>query len=139
MAEAKDDATAKDKVTAADVTGITPGATLKKLLKKARDTKKEVAGLSGEFGQMVANAVENSHLHRKAFSFTKQLDQMADEKLAECMTHFEHYLEAAGINARVEKVQRLPLKDGPDAEDGEDNGDKVVKFGGKREAAEATA
>ena len=44
---------------------------------------------------------------------------MTDEKLAECMTHLEYYLDVSGINERVEKVGRLDLGDGP-AEETED-------------------
>ena len=96
--------------------GTTPANIVKKLLKAAKKTKEQTRSISGEFGQMVANAVEHDYLHRKAFSICKQLDQMPDEKLAECMTHLEYYLDVGGINARVEKVGRLDLGDQPGEE-----------------------
>jgi hypothetical protein len=107
-----------DSVTAKDVALVTSEKKLRALLKKARDCKKEMSGISGELGQAVANAVENDYLHRKAFSFCRQLDAMTDEKLAEYMTHLEHYLEVSGLNARVEKVSRLPLGDQPGETEG---------------------
>ena len=100
--------------------GSIPANKLTALLRAAKKTKEKTAGLSGELGQMVANAVENDHLHRKAFSFTKQLHQMPDEKLAETMTHFLYYLDASGINARVEKVGRLELGDQPGESEAEE-------------------
>lgn len=126
-------------VTAADVVGVTPERELKALLKKAKDTKRETSELSGTFGQAVANAVENKHLHRKAFNITKGLHQMADEKLAETMMHLEHYLEVSGINERVKKVGRLPLGDQADDGDGETErpGLQVHEGGRGRPVAEA--
>ena len=38
---------------------------------------------------------------------------MTDEKLAECLLHFDHYLEVSGIRARADKVGRLELGDDP--------------------------
>ena len=109
----KADAKPKPAKTEAAMVGTIAPNKLKALLRASKKTKEQTSALSGELGQMVANAVENDHLHRKAFSFTKQLHQMPDEKLAECMAHLMFYLDAAGINERVEKVGRLDLGDGP--------------------------
>lgn len=94
----------------------TPGNKVKSLLRAAKKTKEQTQSIAGEYGQMVANAVENDHLHRKAFSFAKQLHQMTDEKLAECLTHLDYYLDVSGVNDRVAKVGRLDLGDQPGEE-----------------------
>ena len=113
-----------------DVVGVIPERKLRSLLKAARDCKKESAGIAGEFGQKVAHAIENDHLHRKAFSITRQLDQMTDEKLAECLLHLDHYIEVAGLADRAAKVGRLELGDDPDKGGADETlPDNVTKIG----------
>ena len=68
-ATAKSKAKPKTNETEAATFGSTPPTVLKKLLKAAKRTKTETRAIAGEFGQMVANAVEHDHLHRKAFSY----------------------------------------------------------------------
>lgn len=111
-----------------EVIPVTSEQKLKKLLKAAADCKKETSGISSEFGQKVANAVENDHLHRKAFSFARQLHMMTDEKLAECLMHLDHYLEAGGLRARAAKVPGFDFQ-GEEAETEEPAGQNVTPIG----------
>ncbi len=94
-------------VTGDDVIQTTPPKVLKSLMKKARDAKKEMQGLSGDLGQAIGNAVENDHLHRKAFGHIRQMDQMTDEKLAEYFAHRDYYEDVTGLRERANKVIRM--------------------------------
>lgn len=85
---------------------------LKALLNFARSTKKDMQELGGQLGQRIANAVENDHLHRKAFSIVRTLDRMEPEKLAECLDCLDHYLDISGIRERASKVQRMAFGPG---------------------------
>lgn len=91
---------------------LTDGKALKALLTTARRVGKKTAELNGELGAAVGNAVEHKHLHRKAFSIIKQCDGMEPEKLAEFKAHFDHYWIEAGLEERVDSVERLPIDDG---------------------------
>ena len=71
MTKRKSTTPKSEPATPKDVVGVIPERKLRSLLKAARDCKKEASGIAGEFGQKVANAVENDHLHRKAFGITK--------------------------------------------------------------------
>lgn len=102
---------AKKKTRADQVVPVTTEEQLKRVLNADRRIGNKTRELADELREVVSNAVEHKHLHRAAFNIVKRLHRMDDEKLAEAMHHFEHYLEAAGINKRVEAVMRLPLED----------------------------
>jgi hypothetical protein len=89
---------------------------LKDLLALARSTKNDVAELAGSFGQAVANAVENKHLHRKAFRSVVAEDRMEPDALADFYDAQEFYRDALGLNERAKSAPRLELVAGTDTE-----------------------
>lgn len=113
--------------TVSSVTSLTPKKVLETLLKMSKRIKDQTQLLSGEAGQAIANAVENQHLHKKAFSHIKALDRMEPERLADYMEHFDHYFVAAGLEDRVRKVMKLPL-------DGDNEGEGVSEGSSKATA-----
>ena len=96
---------------AEQVLPLTPASTLVNLLNLHRRTIGKVGELNDEVGQAISGAVQNKHLHRGAFNIVKRLYLMQDEKLAELKFHLDAYFDQSGIDARVEKVGRLPLND----------------------------
>lgn len=101
----------KNAARSSQVVPVTPEGTLVSLLNSAKRAKGKVADINEEVRTSVSNAVDNKHLHRKAFNSVKSAFPMTDEKLAEWHHHLMYYLDASGINERVEKVGRLPLDD----------------------------
>lgn len=93
--------------------GATPVHTLKRLLNKGRAAKKDVQSINGTFGQAVADAVENQHLHRKAFAHIRQEDTMEPEKLLEYFTMRDYYEDVLGLREKAAKAGRLELGDQP--------------------------
>ena len=83
---------------------------LKTLLSTARSTYREQHRVGGELGQAIANAVENDHLHRKAFSFIRAADRMEPEELADYLDHIELYLDMSGLKERAESAPRLQIE-----------------------------
>lgn len=92
----------------------TSGKKLKSLLASARSTQSDITELAGTLGEEIKTAIENNHLHRKAFNIVKGLDRMEPEKLRECWEHLEHYMEAAGLNERIASAPRLTMGEGGD-------------------------
>jgi hypothetical protein len=89
--------------------------TLKELLALARTTKNNVAEMAGTLGQAIANAVENKHLHRKAFRSVVAEDRMEPDKLADFYDHQEYYRDVLGLHERAKNAPRLPME-GEEAE-----------------------
>jgi hypothetical protein len=96
---------------------------LKRLLKQARTTTADARSLAGQLGQAVASAVENDHLHRKAFNIVKGLDRMEPEKLADTLDCLDHYLDISGLRDRAAKVMRLGLGEGAEGDESEEEED----------------
>lgn len=71
------------------------------LLKDARAISADIKEQAGTLGQQVKEAVENNHLHRKAFTAVRGLDKMEPEKLAEFFYHFDRYLDMTGLRERA--------------------------------------
>lgn len=88
---------------------------LKTLMAAARSTNKEVAELTGTLAQKIAVAVENDHLHKKAFGVIRMLDKMEPEKLADFLDCFDHYLDISGLEKRAESVARMDFGPGEEA------------------------
>lgn len=84
---------------------------LNDLLESSRKTAQRVSEISGGLGKKIAAAIENDHLHRKAFNVTKMADNLAPENLVEFLAQMDRYLVISGLRARAAKVGRLPLND----------------------------
>jgi hypothetical protein len=109
---------------------------LKSLMKAKRTTATDTAEMNGRVGQMISEAVEKFHLHRKAFNTICQLDKMEPEKIRDYLDCFEHYLDISGIGKRAEGAPRLPLGDGEDS-DGEEETEQdsnISRFPNQRAA-----
>lgn len=72
---------------------------LKELLSLARKTKNDTAELSGTFGSAIANAVENKHLHKRAFRSVVAEDRMEPEALADFYGNYILY--SLGISGYI--------------------------------------
>lgn len=98
---------------------------LNTLLKRCESHRKQTAELTGELAGLIAIAVEKKFLHKKAFATIRVLSRMEPPKLREWLDHFDHYLEATGLQERAESAPGLPLdaSDGEDADDGEKAGE----------------
>lgn len=88
---------------------VTSGKKLKSLLASCRSTQNDITELAGTLGEQIKSAVENHHLHKKAFNVCKMADRMEPEKLAEFLEQLEHYLEATGLNERAASAPRMDM------------------------------
>jgi hypothetical protein len=93
---------------------------LRTLLRAANDAHKDQREIAGGLGQKIADAVENEHLHKKAFSTLRMADRMTPEKLADWWDTLQYYIDVSGLAERAASAPRLRLE--PDAE--EDDADK---------------
>lgn len=119
----------EQKVKPSEVKKMISGSKLKNLMSAKRSAKKDTAEISGQVGQMIRDAQENNHLHRKAFGTICQLDAMEPEKIRDFLDHFEYYLDVSGIKKRADAAPRLPMGDGAGEEDEEETEDtNVHKF-----------
>jgi len=96
------------------------------LMKAKRAAKKETSETNGRIGQLIGDAVENNHLHRKAFAVIMTLDNMEPEKIADFLSHFNYYLDISGINKRAGQVMRMDLEGAAQEADAE--AANVTKF-----------
>jgi hypothetical protein len=90
---------------------------LAKLMKAKRAAKKDTAEISGGLGNLIAAAIENDHLHRLAFNMICRLDTMENEKIADFLDAFGHYLDISGIEKRADSVMRMDLGKPGDGEE----------------------
>ena len=102
---------AKDEADTQGYEMITP-TKLHSLMKSARTAQKDIQEIAGGLGAEIKAAVENNHLHRKAFSVVKAGDKMEPEKLAEFLAHLNFYLEASGLRKRAASAPRLEVEGG---------------------------
>lgn len=119
----------KEDVKPSEVRASIGAKKLKSLMSAARSSAKDMSAISGTLGQKIAAAVENDHLHRKAFSVVRQADKLEPEKLAEFLDCLEHYLDISGLNERASKVQSMSF--GPGGEAGEDEAEEGEGRGGR--------
>jgi len=125
----KDEGGTTEKVKPSEVKKVISGQKLKNLMAAKRSAKKDTAEIAGQVGQMIRDAVENNHLHRKAFATIVTLDAMEPEKVRDFLDHFDYYLDVSGIKKKAEAAPRLPMGDGPGEDDEEESeGDNVHKF-----------
>lgn len=125
MARAKTAKAPKDaKAKPSEVLKAIPQGKLRSLLAAARSTTKDVASLTGTLREKIGHAVENDHLHAKAFSMVRTMDRMEPAKLADLLDHLEHYLDVSGLRERAASAPRLSF--GPGEEDGEEDEGNVT-------------
>lgn len=94
---------------------------LKALLSSKRKTTEAISELAGGLGSEVKTAVDKHYLNRKAFGWIAQIDRMEPEKAKMMVEDFLLYLDLSGINARIEKVQSLPMGERQDEEEEDDD------------------
>jgi len=85
------------------------------LMRRCKSGQSQISELSGNLGEMVAKAAENDHLHKGAFAQIRKLDKMEPEKLRSWLYHFNHMLNASGLQKRADDAPELPM-DEPEAE-----------------------
>lgn len=113
-----------------DVKQVITQTKLVNLMKAKRGAAKDTGEINGRVGEMIASAVENQHLHRKAFGTIMQLDRMEPEKVADFLDNFHYYLDISGIQKRADSVMKmdLPRETKAEGEAGEPAGSNVSKF-----------
>lgn len=83
---------------------------LNKLFDAGKRTKRETREISGGFGSMVKDAVDNENLDRVAFSIARRLDALSDEKLYSTLPALMFYIEQRGIDERAKNAPPLPVE-----------------------------
>ena len=139
-AEAQKEAAEAQAAKAADTTMPMPSENyLINLAKRCKSYKKQAQETSGMIGEMIAKAVENKSLDRKAFSMVRQLDAMSDEKLRVTYHHLMRYIDALGITSRATAQADMFEQDGDEGGEGEgaEGDSSVVPLRGRRGAASA--
>lgn len=71
------------------------------LARRCKALKKQGAEVTGQIGEMIAQAVEKKHLDRKAFGMARQLDAMSDDKLRVTYRHLLKYIDDLGVAKRA--------------------------------------
>lgn len=77
------------------------------IAKAKRSAKKRTGVINGEVGDMIAKAVENKHLDRKACSIACQLDAMDDERLGVTYFHMLRYFDDLDIPKRAKAQNEM--------------------------------
>lgn len=72
---------------------------------KAHDGRRIDEG--AEVSSLIAKAVKNDHLDKKAFSMFRALDKMEDAKLATTLAHFDHYRRIGKLDKRATAQQMV--------------------------------
>ena len=83
---------------------------LRSLLKAATDADKDQREIAGGINGRIADAVENDHLHKKAFSEIRKRARMTPEKLADYVDTLELYMDMSGLTERAKSAPRLHPK-----------------------------
>lgn len=96
---------------------LTPFGVLNKLLKLRRSTKNEMDSLRGTYAESVGDAVENKHLHKKAWASVVSEDRMEPEALKLFYAHQDHYRTELGLYKRAESAELLPMDDETEGEE----------------------
>lgn len=105
------------------------------LLKRQRRQSEEVKEISGAMGDDVKKHADDHHLHKQAFAWIKKLDKMTAEKCREHLYHFNHMLQATGIQKKADSAPLLPLEDDKPAPAAK-NGNAQPKTDEKQQADE---
>lgn len=108
-------------------------AVIQGIAKAKRSAKKRTGQINGEVGDMIAKAVENKHLDRKACGIACQLDAMDDERLGPTYFHLLRYLDDLGIPTRAtaqsEAFQAKDTGPGLKKGDGDEPEGNVTRIG----------
>lgn len=89
-----------------------PEAKFKKLLKRVEDHYKDGQAAAGGAGELIADASEHHHLHKKAFAVFRQLNRMSPEKLADFLDHFDYYRDIGGLDEVAASAPRFDVIEG---------------------------
>lgn len=89
-----------------------PEAKFKSLLKKVEAHYKDGQAAAGGAGELISNASEYHHLHKKAFSVFRQLNRMSPEKLADFLDHFDYYRDIGGLDEIAASAPRFDVIEG---------------------------
>lgn len=101
------------------------------LLKRCNATEKVMGEGRSSLGGMIADAVEDKHLHKGAFGVFRRLDKMSDQKRSEFLHHFDYYrgmsnwddqLDLFRTKAAEETVEDEESDTQTDLEDGRPSG-----------------
>lgn len=92
------------------------------LVRQTKNRRREMDEARGSLGNLIKQACEKKHLHRRAFSKFRSLDALSDKKLAEELRALKHYCEIGGLNDRASR--QLDALDG--LEPAQPNGNTVV-------------
>lgn len=110
------------------------GATkLKNLLKAAMSAAQDSHEITSSLGGKIASAVENDHLHKKAFGTLRMMNKMTPERLSDYWDTLQFYVDISGLGERAASAPKLRLETG-EAEDDEEgetggkDGKKVTPF-----------
>lgn len=75
-----------------DMTIKLPGApTLRTLVNKGATARSKIATLNGDYGELIADAVDKHNLHAAAFKLVAKLQRQDPVKLYAFLTHFDDY------------------------------------------------
>lgn len=110
------------KSTPTSTTKLTPATILEKLRTGYRSMKQKIDGARGTYGQMVANAEEEKHLHKRAWAQAMREDKMEPEDLLNFYEHLDHYRDKLGLNKRAESAPAMNFEEaGPDEGEADEN------------------
>lgn len=108
------------------VTRLPPRTLLGRLRSMKKSMDSDINAVRGTYGQAVADAVENKHLHKKAWSTAMREDKMEPEQLKLYYEHLDHYRDELGLIKRADSAPDLPM-DGEDGDGEEDEKKGNVK------------
>lgn len=141
-AAAKKPAAAKSKsrakVTLVSASSAIPRDTFLSLMRRCKSPENKIAEYRGELGGIIADAVEHKNLHKKAFSWARQLQRMDGVKLGEFLFHFDLYREYLDVDkaAAADMLEDRKRRDKEAAEEAkaEKAAAKAAKKNGKDDA-----
>jgi hypothetical protein len=90
---------------------------LRELMGMVRTVREEATERRIELTAALKIAVENNHLHKKAFAAVCAEDRMEPEKLADYYDHLEYYRDALGLNERAASAPKLEVIEGGKGEE----------------------
>lgn len=126
------DAPATEAVKPSETMAMPGEKKLRTLMNSARSSSKEVKSINGAYREKVGEAVEDHHLHPKAWAAAVKEDKMEGEDLADYYDHLDYYRDVLGLNKRAEDATKNmdfgAGKEGEETEDKDEDDGKVTKF-----------
>lgn len=83
---------------------------LDSLLKASRSCNCDIQSLRDTLGEKIAKAVENEHLHKRAFAAVVKEDKMEPEELRDFYDAQEYYRDVLGLNERAKSAPAFDLE-----------------------------